>query len=103
MSALEKQLLVAFTIVLFCAAFAASLNLGKAYSDEMSYGDTINQDTTWTKADSPIELNGNVFVSRGATLTIQPGVTINCHKNVIQVNGTLKVLGSKQRKDSFPH
>jgi hypothetical protein len=81
------------------SAFLASLNLGKGY--EMRYSQTISKDTTWTKAQSPINLPGNVLVSEGATLTIEAGVTVNCAKNVIQVNGTLKVQGSDQDKVVF--
>ena len=88
-------------IVLFCAAFADGPILGKAYGYEMSYSETISQDTTWTKANSPIDLPGNVLVSKGVTLTIEAGVTVNCAKNVIQVNGTLKVLGSNDDKVVF--
>lgn len=67
----------------------------------MSYSQTISKDTTWTKANSPINLPGNVIVSEGATLVIEAGVTVNCGKNVIQVNGTLKVQGSNQDKVIF--
>jgi L-rhamnose mutarotase len=68
---------------------------------EMSYSKIISEDTIWTKANSPINLLGNVLVSEGATLTIEAGVTVNCAKNVIQVNGTLKVQGNDHDKVIF--
>ena len=67
----------------------------------MTYSQTISQDTTWTKADSPVNLAGNVLVANGATLTIEAGVTVNCDKNVIQINGTLKVQGTTQDQVIF--
>jgi parallel beta-helix repeat protein len=50
-------------------------------------------DTTWTKAGSPYDLTGPVGVSKGATLTIEPGVTVNLGVHYIQVNGTLHAVG----------
>ena len=58
------------------------------------FGEVISQDTTWTKANSPYSLPGNVLVNKGATLTIEAGVTVNFYRYVMQVNGTLKVLGT---------
>lgn len=86
-------------LVICGSAFIGSLNLGNGY--EMRYSQTINKDTTWTKVQSPINLPGNVLVSEGATLTIDAGVIVNCAKNVIQVNGTLKIQGNNQEKVIF--
>jgi len=88
-------------VFLASMSFVASFDFPKAHGLEMSYSQTISQDTTWTKAESPITLPGNVLVSKGTTLTIMPGVIIYCNKNVIQVNGTLKVLGSNDDKVVF--
>ena len=38
----------------------------------------IAADTTWGKAKSPLVLTGPVTVKAGATLTIEPGVTVQC-------------------------
>jgi hypothetical protein len=35
----------------------------------------LRRDTTWTKADSPVRIEGIVVVDDGVTLTIEPGVT----------------------------
>jgi len=36
----------------------------------------IYQNTTWTLANSPYQVNGSVVVFPGATLTVEPGVQI---------------------------
>lgn len=55
----------------------------------------INADTTWTKANSPYSLTGNVLVNQGVTLKIEPGVTVIFKSDYnIQVNGTLIAEGT---------
>jgi hypothetical protein len=49
----------------------------------------ISSDTTWTQANSPYNLTGNILVNNGITLTIEPGVTVNLNNYYIMVNGTL--------------
>jgi len=54
----------------------------------------INSDTTWTSVNSPYNLTGNVLVSNGAKLTIEPGATVKLNSYYIKVNGTLSAKGS---------
>ncbi len=77
-----------------------SMQTAVAYG-EPGFSQTISSDTVWTKTDSPYTLDGNVLVKEGATLTIEPGVTVNLGHNIIQVNGTLKVQGSVTDKIVF--
>ena len=81
------------------SAFLAGLNLKNARA--ISYSMIISEDTTWTRANGSYDLDGNVLVSKNATLTVEPGVRINCDKNIIQVDGTLKVLGNDQNNVVF--
>jgi parallel beta-helix repeat protein len=73
--------------------FVIDGNLGTA-SGSTEFNGIINSNTTWTKANSPIDLNGPVAVTAGAVLTIDPGVTINLNSYSILVNGTLQAIGS---------
>ncbi len=61
----------------------------------------ITTDTTWTAANSPYELTGPVCIYEGATLTIEPGVTVNLGIYYLQVNGTLKAQGRSDNIITF--
>lgn len=58
----------------------------------------IDSDTTWTKADSPHQLTGPLFVSQGATLTIEAGATVDLNDYNVLVNGTLRAIGTNSQK-----
>jgi hypothetical protein len=70
-------------------------------ADGTQVGGIISNDTTWTKANSPYNLTGNVFVNKGVTLTIQAGVTVYLDGGCIAVNGTLNVRGNNDNKVDF--
>ena len=88
-----------FTALLVTTIIVATIGL--ANSLYFSWGQVgtnvtgiLSSNTTWTKAGSPYSLTGPTAVNVGATLTIEPGVTLNLNSFYIQVNGTLTAKGA---------
>ncbi len=74
----------------------------------------IFTNTTWTLANSPYIVTGNVVVFPGVTLTIQPGVEVRVKMNpsttfgyhgsfgyVIEARGTINAIGTSNAKITF--
>ena len=93
--------IVAFTAILISGfMLVGSVHFGVAQNSTPVSG-VINSDTTWTRANSPYNLNGNVLVNSGVTLAIQAGVIINLNANYIEVNGTLVARGTSNNRILF--
>lgn len=93
-----STLLVAILIGSFLLLTSYSFGLVHASANVPS---EINQNTTWTKANSPYTLTGTTTVSDGITLTIDPGATVELNGYCLQVNGTLRAVGSSADKISI--
>jgi hypothetical protein len=59
----------------------------------------IVSDTQWRAQDAPFEVVGDLYVTNGATLTIEAGVTVYMRENTSLVveQGALRVLGEADR------
>jgi parallel beta-helix repeat protein len=98
-NAIRKSLFVAFLTGMLFGGFAlAGTSQLATVKAATSVTGIIYSDTTWTKAGSPYSLTGPVLVSEGVTLTIEPGVAVNLNDHYIQVNGTLRAIGSSNDK-----
>jgi hypothetical protein len=87
--------------VLSCLVICCLLFCGLFFFSEVSaepVNGLITSDTIWSRENSPYELTGPVGVAEGATLTIEPGVTVDFGKFYIQVNGTLNAQGTVDNK-----
>lgn len=85
-------------LIVLLVGFLVSLATFKAQTN-VSGG--IYQNTTWTLANSPYQVNGSVVVFPGNTLTVEPGVTIiinntNAQNIYIETRGTLNLVGTSQ-------
>jgi hypothetical protein len=74
------------------------VEVGRASSTENG---AISTSTTWTSAGSPYTLTGNVIINSDATLTIQPGVTVDFGNYQIQVEGVLSAQGTSSNRIVF--
>jgi len=64
----------------------------------------ITTDTTWTKAEGPYVISGDVFVLGGATLTIDAGVSVKAFERTyvgVDYGGLLKINGTKDEPVIF--
>lgn len=64
---------------------------------------TISANTTWTLANSPYVMTGNVTVATGVTLTVEPGVIVkgNATGRQLKVNGSLAAVGTSSAPITF--
>jgi inner membrane protein involved in colicin E2 resistance len=87
---MKKSLTIFIIALLLYGLFFVTLTV--AANDQPN---VISSDVTWTRANSPYTLSSPVTVNSGATLTIEPGVTVNMNSGVyLQVDGTLVARGT---------
>lgn len=87
--------------ILVCGLTTSAFTLFRTAKASTEITGIISLDTTWTKTNSPYILTGPILVSNGATLTIEPGVTVHLNEYYIRVNGTLVARGTNTDKIHF--
>ena len=63
------------TIIVGGLVVTSSVQLGKAQNSYVNFSGTISSDTTWSVGNT-YNLTGSTIVAKGATLTIEPGVSV---------------------------
>ncbi len=100
----QKTIMTSFTsvviLLILIATVTCPVDFGEAQTGTSISG-ILTQDVTWTKESSPYFLTGNLLVSNGVTLIIQPGTTVNLANYYIMVNGTLKAKGNSNDPIAF--
>ena len=89
------------TLIVLLVAFVAGLAPSGALATNVS--GTISANTTWTLANSPYVMTGNVTVSAGVTLTVEPGVIVqgNATGRSLTINGSLSAVGTSSQPITF--
>jgi hypothetical protein len=87
-----------FIIVLVtCLTFSANFLFGQT-----NVSGVISANTSWTKANSPYIVTGNLLINSGVTLTIQDGVSVKVNGNYyIKIEGKIDAVGSSTSKIRF--
>ena len=86
----------------FVIALCMAIIHNNPVTADTSVSGYISADTTWTSANSPYIVTGNVVVKSGVTLTIEPGVTVKVDSGKsIQVDGALIAKGTSASKITF--
>lgn len=98
MSVTARALAVAVlgVAVLGVAVVAGAVGPAAASGTTPTYvQDDVTEDTTWTHEDGPYFVSTDVTIASGATLTIEPGTTVNVAEEVtVTVEGSLLASGS---------
>lgn len=85
-----------------CVLTALLLSVGNDVIADTDVSGFIFEDTVWTKAKSPYIVKDGIVVDDGATLTIEPGVTVKFEGNkAIEIDGKLLAKGKKDKKITF--
>jgi hypothetical protein len=88
-----KVLAAAFITALLLSLLAGTLIVGKVQAATEVTG-IIFSDITWTKANSPYNITGPTAIAKGVTVTIEPGAVVHFNTNTLEVNGTLRAIGT---------
>jgi len=96
---MKKTRLISIYFIVGC--FYVCSNITLAYGDTYVSGN-ITTDTTWSKANSPYIVTETVQVLPGATLTIEPGVTVKFNIGTgLNVGHQLIAIGNEQERIIF--
>lgn len=92
-------------IIIISIALLLFAQIGKS---QTSVSGGIYSNTTWTLANSPYLMSGNIVVFPGVTLTIEPGVEVRVKENglsgtqyYLEARGTINMVGQSSARITF--
>ena len=98
---MDKKAVGACALVLLAAAAVlGNINLISVQGATTVSG-AITSNTVWTRSSAPYTLTGPITIASGATLTIEPGVTVNVGEYYFTVDGAMQAVGSSREKIIF--
>lgn len=89
-----------YRLLVAVSLLALSIFTHRAYADTNVSG-IISSNTTWTLANSPYSLTGDVQIAYGSTLAIEPGVVVSGNGYSIKVWGNINAIGTNLSKIIF--
>ncbi|MCK5459529.1 right-handed parallel beta-helix repeat-containing protein [Candidatus Parcubacteria bacterium] len=102
---MKKQFII-LSILVF-AVLGCFVLVGQVNAETEVSG-IIDSDTTWTLANSPYIVTGNILVNEGVVLIIEPGVFVKFKTyfiagegHYIKIDGTLMAIGTETEKITF--
>lgn len=90
----KKLLCSMFLVVLVCGFVLVGAARFGTVKAATSVSGIISSDTTWTKADSPINITWSTKIAKGVTVTIEPGVVVHFNAYDLWVDGALRAIGT---------
>src|SRR5208283_1481798 len=90
-------LILVLIMAVSCVSLLSALHFGLAQSGT-KVSSVISSNSTWTQANSPYNLVGNISVNSGVILTIGAGATVNLNSYCMTVNGVLVAKGTSTNK-----
>ncbi len=85
--------------LIVCSFIISAISI-KAIAQTEVAGGTLSESTTWTLSGSPYNINGDILVSDGSTLTIEQGVQVVMQGNYyIRIEGNLRAIGSASENE----
>ncbi|MFC3476560.1 right-handed parallel beta-helix repeat-containing protein [Halobacterium litoreum] len=98
---MNRLALVLVAVVVLAGVPAPAATATDASAPTYVTGD-VNEDTTWSADDGPYFVTDDVTVARGATLTVEPGTTVNVGGEVtLTVRGSLHAAGTAASPVAF--
>jgi hypothetical protein len=94
---IRRKSIFVFTPVLFVILLSVASNSSIAETEVIGF---IEQDTTWTQANSPYRFEGPIVANKRVTLTIEPGVAVDFNGHDLEINGALIVRGTDSNNPS---
>jgi hypothetical protein len=97
-----KSFFTAFLIIITICGFSlVNVIQSSGAQTGTQVGGVIGSNTTWTIANSPYNITGNILVKSNVTLTTEAGVTVNFNCYNILVNGTFVARGTASNPIKF--